>query len=115
MRYPPFNLRAIPLMLMLLAAAGCVQSPPVFAPPPACSSLLPTDWSTPVPDAPAPTKATAALDQLKAWIGFGIGETGQLQKANGRTRDAIGIVQRCEARDAAAVHKVARKKVLGIF
>lgn len=92
-----------------------MQSPPIFAPPAACSSLLPTDWSSGVADAPAPAQAAAPLDQLKAWIGFGVAEAGQLQKANGRTRDAIGIVERCEARDAAAVHKAARRKFLGIF
>jgi len=55
------------------------------------------------------------LDLLKSWIGFGLGEAGQLAKANWRTRDAIGIVSRCEARDAAAVHGVARHKFLGLF
>ena len=68
-----------------------------------------------MPDAPAPAQAAAPLEQLKAWIGFGVAEAGQLQKANGRTRDAIGIVGRCEARDAAAVHQAARRKFLGIF
>jgi hypothetical protein len=36
------------------------------------------------------------------WIAFGDAQTGQLDKANGRTKDAIGIVERCEARDAQA-------------
>lgn len=48
------------------------------------------------------------------WIAFADAQTGQLDKANGRTADAIGIVERCEARDAAAV-KRARPKFLGIF
>ena len=33
---------------------------------------------------------------------------GKLDEANGRTRDAIGIVERCEARDAAAVKRAKR-------
>jgi hypothetical protein len=55
------------------------------------------------------------LDQLKAWIGFGTAEAGNVEIANGRTADALGIVERCEARDAAAVQKVARRKFLGLF
>jgi len=49
------------------------------------------------------------------WIAFGDAQTGQLDKANGRTVDAIGIVERCEARDREAVSKAKRRKVLGIF
>ncbi|WP_164513683.1 hypothetical protein [Sphingomonas koreensis] len=46
------------------------------------------------------------------WIAFSDAQTAQLDKANGRTADAIGIVERCEARDAEAL-KRARPKVLG--
>jgi hypothetical protein len=49
------------------------------------------------------------------WIAFGDAQTAQLDKANGRTGDALDIVARCEARDAAAVRRVARQKVLGVF
>jgi hypothetical protein len=45
---------------------------------------------------------------------FGLEQTGQLQKANGRASDAIGIVEMCERRDRAAVEN-AKPKVLGIF
>lgn len=55
------------------------------------------------------------LAQLKAWISFSVAEAANVEVANGRTRDAMGIVERCEARDAAAVKKVARGKVLGLF
>jgi len=48
------------------------------------------------------------------WVAFGDAQTGQLDKANGRTTDALAIIGRCEARDLAAVKK-ARAKVLGIF
>lgn len=34
---------------------------------------------------------------------FGVNQTGQLDKANSRTRDAMGIVGKCEARDADVV------------
>ena len=42
------------------------------------------------------------------------GQTGRLDVANGRTADALDLIARCEARDAAAV-KRARPKILGIF
>ncbi|HEU0045062.1 hypothetical protein [Sphingomonas sp.] len=45
---------------------------------------------------------------------FGDAQTAQLDKANGRTGDALAIVGRCEARDRAAL-KRARPKVLGLF
>lgn len=48
------------------------------------------------------------------WIAFADAQTAQLDKSNDRTRAAIGIVERCEARDAAAVRK-SRRKVLGVF
>lgn len=52
-------------------------------------------------------------DVLADWQVFADAQTGQLDKANDRYRAAIGIVQRCEARDAAAV-KRARGGFLGL-
>ena len=37
-----------------------------------------------------------------AWVSFGVFQTGQLDKANAQTRDAVSIVKKCEARDRAA-------------
>jgi len=48
------------------------------------------------------------------WVAFGDAQTGQLDKANGRTTDALAIIGRCEARDLAAVKK-ARPKFFGLF
>jgi len=42
------------------------------------------------------------------WIAFGDAQTGRLDQANERTKASIGIVERCEARDAAAVKKAGR-------
>jgi len=39
---------------------------------------------------------TDALAAVKAWASAYVGMSGQLEKANGRTTDAIGIVERCE-------------------
>jgi hypothetical protein len=66
----------------------------------ACASLLPADWKAGVAPADLPDGNTVG-----DWIAFGDAQTGKLDVANGRTRDAIGIVERCEARDAQAVKK----------
>ena len=96
--------------LLLLALPGCVGAPPIYATSAACSSLLPPSWKAGVPGAPLPAGGTVG-----DWVAFGDAQTGQLDKANGRTVDAIGIVERCEARDRAAVAKAKRGKFLGIF
>lgn len=75
----------------------------------ACSSLLPSEWREGVPGADLPGGSTVG-----DWIAYADAQTGQLDKANDRTKAAIGIVERCEERDRAAVKK-ARRKVLGIF
>jgi hypothetical protein len=77
--------------------------------PSACSTLLPSEWREGVAGAAFPL--TSAVGD---WIAFADAQTGQLDKANERTRAAIGIVERCEERDRAAVKK-ARRKVLGVF
>lgn len=80
-----------------------------MATPSACSSLLPDEWREGVPPADLPKGSTAG-----DWIAFADAQTAQLDKANDRTRAAIGIVERCEARDLEAVRK-ARRKVLRVF
>ena len=72
--------------------------------------MIPDSWRQPVPGAPLPGDTSNVGD----WIAFGDAQTGQLDKANGRTADTIGIIGRCEDRDRAALKK-ARPKVLGIF
>jgi hypothetical protein len=50
------------------------------------------------------------------WIALADAQTGKLDQANGRTRDAIGIVERCEARDGEAVKRASRswlRRLLG--
>lgn len=101
-------LRSIPLFAML-ACAACVGAPVIVATPSACSSLLPDSWRTPIKGVPLPDG-----NVVGDWIAAFDGQTGQLDKANGRTADAIGIVERCEARDRKAVSK-SRPKFLGLF
>ncbi len=108
MRAAPMRLSI--LMPLLLACAACAGAPPIAAIPSACSTLIPGSWHDPVPGAPLPDGRTVG-----DWIAFGDAQTAQLDKANGRTGDALDIISRCEARDAAAVKKVARRKMLGLF
>jgi hypothetical protein len=95
-----------PLILMLSACAG---APVVTATPSSCATLLPPEWKQGVAGAPLPQGDTVA-----DWEVFADAQTGKLDQANGRTVDAIGIVERCEARDAAAIKK-ATHRFLGIF
>jgi hypothetical protein len=49
------------------------------------------------------------------WVAFADAQTGKLDEANGRTRDAIGIVERCERRDADAVKRAKRGWLARLF
>lgn len=105
--------RAHPRLLILpcvmLPLQACVSGAPILSAQSACSALLPAEWREGVPGADIPSGNTVG-----DWIAFGDAQTAQLDKANDRTSAAIGIVERCEARDRAAV-KDARPKFLGIF
>lgn len=95
-------------MRMILAASAlslsaCAGAPIVTAAPSSCAALLPSEWKTGVAGAPLP-----AGDTVADWEVFADAQTGKLDQANGRTKDAIGIVERCEARDAAAIKKATR-------
>jgi hypothetical protein len=68
-----------------------------------CAALLPAEWRAGVVPAPLPDGVTVG-----DWIAFADAQTGKLDDANGRTRDAIGIVERCEARDLEAVTRARR-------
>lgn len=99
------------LLFAMLALTACAGGPPIVAPSSACSALLPEAWRTPVPGAPFPDG-----DTVGDWIAALDAQTGQLDKANDRTVTAIGIVERCEKRDADAVNRARRKsRFLGIF
>lgn len=106
---PTVRMRLLLLGSVMLGLQACAGAPPILATPGACSRLLPDSWRVPVPGAPLPVE-----DVVGEWIAFADAQTGQLDKANGRTADAIGIIERCEARDAEALIR-ARPKFLGIF
>ena len=110
---------------MLLLVTACVSSPPIIADKAPCSSLVPQEWQKGVEGAPGPAivslppvGAAGAIEAYaevgREWMKFAVAQTGQLAKANGRTSDAIGIIERCEKRDRAAIDR-ARPRFLGIF
>ena len=68
-----------------------------------CAALLPVEWRAGVAAAALPDGLTVG-----DWIAFADAQTGKLDQANDRTRDAIGIVERCEARDGDAVKRARR-------
>jgi hypothetical protein len=92
-----------------LALAGCAPAI-VTASASGCSSLVPDHWKKGVDGAPLP-----AGDSVGDWITFSDAQTGKLDQANGRTKDAIGIVERCETRDAAAIKRARRGFIGRIF
>jgi hypothetical protein len=108
---PKGLMSASALALMLPGLGACVAAPlTVTTHAAACSALLPPDWKQGVAGAPLPEG-----DTVGDWVAFADAQTGKLDIANMRTRDAIGIVERCEARDAAAVKQATRRRFLGIF
>jgi hypothetical protein len=75
-----------------------------------CSALLPPEWKNGVPGAELPEGNTVG-----DWISFADQQTGRLDTANDRMKATVGIVERCEARDAAAIKRATRRRFLGIF
>jgi hypothetical protein len=72
--------------------------------------LVPGEWKAGVAGADLPGD-----DSVGAWVAFADAQTGRLDMANLRTRDAIEIVSRCEERDASAVKSATRRRFLGIL
>ena len=90
------------LMPPLLALTACAGGPPIVTASAAdCAGLLPAEWKKGVAGAELPPDAATVGD----WIAFGDAQTGRLDQANGRTADAIVIVERCEAREREALKR----------
>lgn len=95
---------------LALVLSACASAPIVTAESSSCAALLPQEWKQGVAGAPLPDGNTVA-----DWEVFADAQTGKLDIANGRTKDAIGIIERCEQRDAAAIKRATRRKFLGLF
>lgn len=89
-----------------LALLGACQTL-VTTPPASCSEFIPPAWKLPIPGASLPGD-----DELKSWQIFGVEQTGQLNKSNGRSGDLIHIFETCEKQANSARP---RRKILGIF
>lgn len=100
-------------MLIGLLASGCVSNS-VLASKSDCSQLVPSAWKAGVASTNLPAQTDDERERLNGWINFGVRQTGQLEKANDRTADALGIIERCEKRDREAIER-AKPKFLGIF
>lgn len=106
-------MRLMMLLLATTALGACASSTRIVTPAVGCSMLVPAGWADPVPSAAFPQDAASVRD----WQVFGVEQSGQLAKANGRTADGgrrtadvigIGIVRACEAREAQAVERIGR-------
>lgn len=100
--------RSLQVITGALLLTGCA-APSVLTQSAGCSSLIPVSWVQGVAPAPLPEG-----DSVGDWISFADAQTGKLDQANGRTKDAIEIVSRCEARDATAVKKATRRRWFGL-
>lgn len=105
---PKVRMRLLLLAPIVLVVPACVGAPPIVAAQSACSTLLPPEWVEGVEGAPLPEGQTVG-----DWIAFADATVGQLDKANDRYRAAVGVVSRCEARDAASV-KRSRRGLFGL-
>lgn len=81
--------------LPLAGLSACASRPVAILSASPCSTLVPADWRDGVSAPALPTGSTAG-----DWAAFADAAVGQLDRANGRTVDALTIVERCEARDA---------------
>jgi hypothetical protein len=90
-------------IITALMLSACAGTPIVTAAPSSCATLLPSEWKEGVAGAPLPEG-----NDIADWIVFGDAQTGKLDIANSRTRDSIGIIERCEARDKEAVRRASR-------
>src|SRR5690606_5324382 len=97
-------MRLTMLLLATTALGACASSTRIVTPAVGCSMLVPAGWADPVPSAAFPQDAASVRD----WQVFGVEQSGQLAKANGRAADVMGVVRAGEARDAETVEQIGR-------
>lgn len=103
---------ALTLVLLAPFATACAGGPPIVDLATACSTMIPSSHRLPVPGAELPAGDLSA-GRLAV---FADAQTGQLDKANGRTADVLEIVERCESRDRAMMRRLQApiwKRILG--
>lgn len=105
----PLPLLALPLTLLCVGCAYTVTTPPA-----SCSSLVPKPWIEGVEGYPVPRfpNDPPADVELREWQKAFVGQSGQLEKANGRTADTVAIYENCER---LINESRPRKKLLGFL
>jgi hypothetical protein len=79
--------------------------------PAGCSSLIPADWENGTPAAEIGAAIAAGAATVGDWQVQADREAARADTADDRTRASIGIVRRCEERDAAAVQRATRRRL----
>lgn len=102
-------MRIVSAALLMAMLGGCVTGGPIVASTNSCPMLIPDTWREPVAAPPLPEGLTVG-----DWIAFADAVVGKLDIANGRNADTLTIIERCTARDAAAV-KRSRSRFLGVL
>ena len=95
----------LPLALPFAACQTIVTTAPAD-----CSGFIPQRWAEPIKGYPLPP--LELVGDVVEWQKFGVGQSGQLAKANGMKEDIVHIFSECERRMNEARP---RKKFLGIF
>lgn len=96
----PTLLRLAPLPFLL--CVGCAYT--VSGLNARCSELIPKSWAAGVEGADIPESAILpdGHEDARPWQAGFVAQSGQLEKANGRTADAIAITGNCERMIASA-------------
>ena len=85
-------LSSTPVLTLLAAGlSACASLSGVSPSASNCSGLVPSEWRSGVPSADLPAGQTVG-----DWVAFGDAQTGQLDKANDRTKSTLSIVEKCE-------------------
>ncbi len=94
---------ALTLSSIGLLASGCASAPPIVAGQSApCSSMVAPSLLADVEPVPLPSEDATAGE---LWTAFD-GQTGRLDVSNLKRRASMETIERCEARDAAAVERI---------
>lgn len=95
------------LALCSVSMTGCLGTMPIVTTLAAldCASLIPPTYRRPVPPVPL-LRVGATVGELGSALD---GQTGRLDKANGRTADLVAIADTCQAQQAKVLAELKAK------
>lgn len=99
----PRLLSILACMTLGAGLSACASPRVVFQNASPCSDLVPDEWRKGVASAPPPQQL-----EVGQWVAFGDAQTGNLDTANGRLVDSLGIIEGCERRDAELISRLRR-------